>query len=76
MVYKLVIASHVNHNITIHSFRRSFATFHHRKGTPIESIQILMGHKSIKTTQRYIILNEFDLIKASTPLSFITEDCK
>jgi len=54
MLRKLVALScdQVNLNITAHSFRRSFATFHSRRKppTPINTIRILMGHKSISTT--------------------------
>ena len=72
MLKKLVLSSSkVNENITPHSFRRSFATEHSRNGTPIEVLQKLMGHASIKTTQRYILLTEEDLFKYPTPLSMV-----
>ena len=38
MVKTLVTKSNVNKNITPHSFRRSFATFHSRNKVPIEDI--------------------------------------
>jgi len=40
--------------ITPHSFRRSFATWMHRKGTKLTTIQFLLGHDSIITTEKYI----------------------
>jgi site-specific recombinase XerD len=77
MVKKLVLSSpNANENITPHSFRRSFATEHSRKGTPIEHLQKLMGHASIKTTQRYILITEEDLSKYPTPLTMVRENRK
>ena len=43
-----------NKNITPHSFRRSFATWMHRKGSNLTTIQFLLGHDSITTTEKYI----------------------
>ena len=40
--------------ITPHSFRRSFATWMHRKGSNLTTIQFLLGHESITTTEKYI----------------------
>jgi len=43
-----------NKNITPHSFRRSFATWMHRKKVNLTTIQFLLGHESITTTEKYI----------------------
>lgn len=40
--------------INIHAFRHTFATLMADEGTPINIIQQLLGHKSIKATQGYI----------------------
>lgn len=40
--------------ITPHSFRRSFATWLHKQGTKLTTIQHLLGHDSITTTEKYI----------------------
>ena len=41
--------------ITPHSFRRTFATNYYLKTKYLKTLKMLMGHSSIKTTDRYII---------------------
>jgi len=40
----------------IHSLRHSFATQHIKKGTSLETIQQVMGHQDIRTTEAYTTL--------------------
>lgn len=40
--------------LTVHVFRRTFATRMTDKGCPLETLQELMGHRSPETTKRYI----------------------
>lgn len=47
-------ASGIKKHITPHSFRRSFATLLHSKGAKLITIQQLLGHDSITTTEKYI----------------------
>ena len=44
----------INKPITPHSFRRSFATWMHRKGSNLTTIQFMLGHDSVTTTEKYI----------------------
>ena len=39
--------------ITMHAFRHTYAHTMLNKGVPKEVLQTLLGHKSIKTTERY-----------------------
>lgn len=64
----------VNQKITPHSFRRSFATILHRSGYSMLIIKEKMGHKSIKTTQEYIKLNDSDLEKVMNPLDYVEKN--
>ena len=44
--------------ISWHSFRRTFATRLHRNGVAIYTISKILGHADVRTTQRYIEVNE------------------
>ncbi len=44
--------------VTPHSLRHSYATRLIERGTGIETVRILLGHASIKTTQTYLHLTE------------------
>jgi len=48
----------LDESITPHSLRHGYATRLLEQGLPIETIRILMGHESIKTTQVYLHLSE------------------
>jgi integrase len=43
---------------TAHQLRHSFAFDLLNARTPITSIQKLMGHRSLKTTQNYVLAND------------------
>lgn len=47
-------AAGIDKPITPHSFRRSFATLLHNQGAKLTSIQHLLGHGSITTTEKFI----------------------
>lgn len=44
-------------NVTAHKFRHSFATELVRHGVDLESVRQLMGHASLETTQRYLLVD-------------------
>jgi site-specific recombinase XerD len=63
-----VIASGVNPYVTVHSLRHSFATHLYEGGMSSRSIQQLLGHESLETTERYTHLTEVHRSNLRSPL--------
>lgn len=61
---KCVIASNLNPKIHFHTLRHSFASNLVQRGANIYTIQKLLGHSNISTTQIYSHLNQGNLISA------------
>lgn len=53
----------IEKNVTAHTFRRTCATHMMQKGADIRYIQSLLGHKYLKTTQRYTKVLPVDIKK-------------
>lgn len=51
-------------SVSPHVFRRTFATMSLRAGMNVLHLQGLMGHSSLEMTQRYVNVNEIDLLDA------------
>ena len=64
----------ITKNITFHSYRRTFATLQAAAGTDIRTIQSIMAHKSITTTQRYMKVVDSNKRKASNKISLIRKN--
>lgn len=58
----------IRRDITFHSLRHSFATHLLEKGIDIRFIKDILGHFSIKTTQRYAHVSKEKLIQINSPL--------
>ncbi|MFT5170581.1 MAG: site-specific recombinase XerD, partial [Candidatus Marinamargulisbacteria bacterium] len=72
MIQKLGQQSALQHAITPHTFRHSFATDLFSGGADLRSVQELLGHKRISTTQIYTHLdveNLKDVVNRAHPRS-------
>jgi site-specific recombinase XerD len=54
-------------NISIHSLRHSFATHLLENGTDIRYIQALLGHSSLRTTERYTHIARRSILNIKSP---------
>jgi len=57
----------IRKEVGIHSLRHSFATHLLDKGTDIKYIKDLLGHFSIKTTERYLHISKKRLVNIISP---------
>lgn len=58
----------ITKNVTVHSLRHSFATHLLEKGTDIRTIQRLLGHRSLSSTQGYTHVAKNYVNQAGSPL--------
>ena len=57
LVYRVVdeYASEVGYDdLVAHDLRRTFAKLAHKGGAGVDQIQLTLGHASLKTTERYL----------------------
>jgi len=61
LFYQLKKRTGIQDNITPHKWRHTFATNFLRKGGDLETLRMLLGHSNLKTTQKYLHLNQHDI---------------
>ena len=62
--------------ISLHTFRHAFAVHALMRGTSLRTLQLVMGHSSIKTTEKYLHLVPADLTLDLDPLAKRTAPTK
>jgi integrase/recombinase XerD len=64
----------IRKEVSFHALRHSFATHLLEKGVDIKYIKDLLGHFSIKTTERYLHVRKEDLVTIVNPLDELYRD--
>lgn len=62
--------------ISVHTLRHCFATHLLEQGVNVRTIQILMGHSSLSTTQRYMKVTLRAIAQARSPLDLLPDPSK
>ena len=65
-------AAGIKKGVTLHALRHSFATHLLEDGTDIRTIQVLLGHKRLDTTARYLSIATGRIAKVESPLDRLT----
>ena len=66
-------ASGIAKPVTPHSLRHAFATHLLESGTDVRRIQLLLGHRSLSTTSRYLKIATSTVCATTSPLDLLPE---
>ena len=70
-VRKAAAAAGITKRVTPHILRHSFATHLLETGSDIRTIQVLLGHGSIRTTERYVKVSKAHVSRVKSPLDLL-----
>lgn len=68
MVHRTARRAGIARNISPHTLRHSYATHLLDAGTDLRTIQLLLGHRNLKTTSLYLHVSQAKLNAAASPL--------
>jgi site-specific recombinase XerD len=71
---KAIVRTGIQKDVSIHSLRHTFATHLLENGTDIRYIQDLLGHNSLRTTERYTHVAKRSVLKIKSPLDSLEDD--
>jgi site-specific recombinase XerD len=76
MMHNIVKKAGIKKNASVHTLRHSFATHMLEQGVDIRRIQLLLGHKSLRTTSIYLHVATNYLSDTKSPLDYLSLDNK
>jgi site-specific recombinase XerD len=71
MVHRLARRAGIGKTITPHTLRHSYATHLLDAGTDLRTIQVLLGHRNLKTTAIYLHVSQAKIAAAASPLDLL-----